>query len=145
MSLLSHDTNDVITGCDVCINYDSPDNITFFSNGQGRIRVDSAESLEKIVDFESCVKLVNKTLADFNKLKVERIIPLYVIHSTYNFDNEDNKEYIDTPGKKVEARPVYAFLFSKKEENEDLGISKEYEHYVLVDMETGELTTDFKK
>ena len=79
-------------------------------------------------------------MADFNKLKVEKIMPLYTIYSIYNVDKH---EYISQPGRKVEARPVYAFLFNKKEENEDLGISKEYEHFILVDMETGELTTDF--
>lgn len=137
----SDDTSDdVITKYDVNINYDASGNITFFSNGSGKIKVDSAESLEKIVDFKSAVKLVNKKMADFNKLKVERIIPLYAIYSTSNFEND---EYISDPGKKVEARPVYAFLFDKREENEDIGISKEYENFVLVDMETGELTTDF--
>ena len=129
-----------IAGCDVNISYDTQDTITFFSNGQGTIKLDSAQSIQKIVDFESAVKLVNKKLADFNKLKIEKIIPLYVIYSTIGPAPND---YISSPGKAVEARPVYAFLFDKRKENEDLGLSKEYEHFAVVDMETGELTTDF--
>ena len=139
-SMFFDDSDEVINRYTTNINYDVPDSVTFFSGGDGKIKLDSAESLEKIVDFKSAVKLVNKKMADFNKLKVEKIMPLYTIYSIYNVDKH---EYISQPGRKVEARPVYAFLFNKKEENEDLGISKEYEHFILVDMETGELTTDF--
>ncbi len=137
----SDDTDEVITGYYVNINYDSPDNISFYSNGDGKIKVDSEEKLEKIVDFKSAVKIVNKTMADFNEIKIDKIIPLYVIYSSQNFEN---KEYMSSPGKEVEAKPVYAFLIDKKKENEDLGLSKEYEHFIIVDMETGELTTDFE-
>lgn len=77
------DSNEVINRYTTNINYDAPDSVTFFSGGDGKIKLDSAESLEKIVDF--------------NKLKVERIIPLYAIYSTSNFEND---EYISDPGKK---------------------------------------------
>ncbi len=139
-SMFFDDSEEVINRYTTNINYDAPDSVTFFSGGDGKIKLDSAESLEKIVDFKSAVKLVNKTMADFNKLKIEKILPLYTIYSIYNVGKH---KYISQPGRKVEARPVYAFLFDKKEENEDLGVSKEYGHFVLVDMETGELTTDF--
>lgn len=141
VSQISDNSEKKLVGCDINISYDTQNTITFFSNGKGTIKLNSAESLEKIVDFKSAVNLVNKKLADFNKLKIEKIIPLYVIYSTYDIDTND---YISAPGKSIDARPVYAFLFNKKDENEDLGISKEYEHFVIVDMETGELTTDFE-
>lgn len=93
--LTSDDTDKVITGFAVNINYDSPEDMSFFSNGKGTIKLDSAESLEKIVDFDSCVKIVKKTMADFNKLKIERVIPLYIIYSTSNDEKED---YVSGPG-----------------------------------------------
>ena len=97
---------------------------------------------EKLVDFQSAVKILEKELSTFNKLEIVEIEPVYVLHPIYDYKAG---EYYAAAGNKVIARPVYSFLIEYGDDdngiyiNEDNGLV-----YVNVDMVTGELTTNFE-
>lgn len=121
----------------IFMDYDGPDELCGFSNGTGLLKVDSAEPVEKIVDFESAVKLVNEKVSGFNEKDITKILPLYVLHPEYNGE----KKVYPAQGQKVTARPAYAFLFKTEDDEAEFGINKSNVYdVVLVDMETGDLT-----
>ena len=107
---------------------------SFFSRNMN-VAIDSTEPVEKVVDLESAVRIVRDTLSGFGAFHISEVLPLYELKL------EDNCE---APGAEIEARPVYAFLVKREHEDSNLGILKigECAHYFLVDMVTGELTTD---
>ena len=108
---------------------------SFFSRNMN-VAIDSTEPVEKVVDLESAVRIVRDTLSGFGAFHISEVLPLYELKL------EDNCE---APGAGIEARPVYAFLVkSNNNETDRLGILKlnDCAHYFLVDMVTGELTTD---
>ena len=74
-------------------------------------------------------------MSGFGVFHVSEAIPLYFMFL---------KDYEEAPGKKIEARPVYAFLVTEKSEDMNLGVLKrgQCKHFFLVDMVTGEFTTD---
>ncbi len=125
----------------VNMDYDSRDKLTFFSNGHGRIKINAAEQVTEVIDLESAVRLVNDKLASFHELKVSKLLPLYALYPKY----QTEETAFASPGQKVEGRPVYAFLINMdKEGPSEFGIRRSAEHYVYVDMVTGEITTDFE-
>ena len=109
---------------------------SFFSRNMN-VAIDSTEPVEKVVDLESAVRIVRDTLSGFGAFHISEVLPLYELKL------EDNCE---APGAEIEARPVYAFLVKREHEDSNLGILKigECAHYFLVDMVTGELTTDLE-
>ena len=125
----------------VNMDYDSRDKLTFFSNGHGRIKINAAEQVTEVIDLESAAVLVNELLASFHELKISKLLPLYALYPEYPTDDTA----FSSPGQKLQARPVYAFLINMdKEEVSEFGINRSAEHYVYVDMVTGEITTDFE-
>lgn len=107
---------------------------TYFSRNM-EISIDSVEPVTKIVDYESAQRIVKETMSGFGVFHVSEAIPLYFMFL---------KDYEEAPGKKIEARPVYAFLVTEKSEDMNLGVLKSSQctHFFLVDMVTGEFTTD---
>ncbi len=132
----------VLSQTSVNMNYEGKDKLTFFSNGNGRIKINSAEPITtEIIDLESAAVLVNELLASFHELKISKLLPLYALYPEYPTDDTA----FSSPGQKLQARPVYAFLINMdKEEVSEFGINRSAEHYVYVDMVTGEITTDFE-
>ncbi len=121
------------------LNYDNRDQMSFFSNSVGRLKIDSAEKVSEIVDLESAIRLVNREVSGFHQLKIDKVLPLYALYPKYNTE----KELISFPGQKVEGRPVYAFIIIDGEENAEFGINKENACKVIfVDMVTGEVWTN---
>lgn len=107
---------------------------SFFSRNESFV-IDSAEPVEQVVDFDSAVRIVNETLSGFGKFDIAEVLPLYALYL------DDSSEM---PGAGITAKPVYAFLVRKQEEDSELGILKfgYCKNFFLVDMVTGELTTD---
>ncbi len=132
----------VLSQTSVNMNYEGKDKLTFFSNGNGRIKINSAEPITtEIIDLESATVLVNELLASFHELKISKLLPLYALYPQYPTDDTA----FSSPGQKLQARPVYAFLINMDKEGfSEFGINRSAEHYVLVDMVTGEITTDFE-
>ena len=121
------------------LNYDNRDQMSFFSNSVGRLKIDSAEKVSEIVDLESAIRLVNREVSGFHQLKIDKVLPLYALYPKYNTE----EELISFPGQKVEGRPVYAFIIIDGEENAEFGINKENACKVIfVDMVTGEVWTN---
>lgn len=124
------------------IDYDGADSLCGFSNGTGTLKVDSEKPVERIVSFESAVKLVNEKVSGFNENKIKKILPMYVLRPEY----ETEKYLYPVPGQKVSARPVYAFLVKTEEDDSEFGINKSNVYNaVLVDMETGDVMMSFAK
>ena len=130
------------------IEYDDKDVLSWYTNLASMIKFESSESVERIIDFKSAVKIVNATLAGFNKLQFDKVVPLYIVVNKDYID--DKKEY----GNKdifAEARPAYAFMVLKndsevkaEQKNPDSGYIKSniYEYLFFVDMITGDYYTN---
>lgn len=126
---------------DIQLNYDNRDQLSFFSNGSGRFKIASAQKVEKIVDLQSAVRLVNREVSGFNQLRVNKILPLYALYPKY----QKEEQLFPFPGQKVEGRPVYAFIIIDGEENAEFGINIENTcKAVFVDMVTGEVWTNIE-
>ena len=107
---------------------------SFFSRNID-VSIDYTENIEKVVDFESAINILEETISGFGVFHISEIIPLYAL---YLKNNEE------APGAGIEARPVYAFLVKKELDDFGRGIIKinGCEHFFFIDMVTGELTTD---
>ena len=119
------------------MDFENPILPSFFTRNES-FSIESSEPVTQVVDFESAVRIVEKTMSGFGSFYIQEILPLYMPYTV---------EHCKMPGKKMEARPVYAFLTKGEEEGEpDRGIMKlgRYGHFFLVDMVTGELTTDLE-
>lgn len=134
--------NSVLSCTGAHLNYEGRDKLTFFANYDGRINFVSAEPVEKVIDLESAARLVNEKIAGFNKFKVSKLLPMYALCPQYK---EEGVFAFSTPGQEIVGRPVYAFLVNMEYAGiSDFGIHVTPEHYALVDMVTGEITTDFE-
>lgn len=133
---------DIIT-YGVNLNYDGIDQLSYFTNTSGKFVINSSEVINKVVSPESAVKLVNRTLAGFNKIKFDRIIPLYALYPEY----DSATQLYSGPGQVVKGRPVYAFLIRGEEDDSEMGIHKvnSYKSFFFVDMVTGEFTTNIDR
>lgn len=121
------------------LTYDDIGKPTYFSTVYSQLKVDSVESVEKIVSLKSAVRLVNEEMSGFQELKISKVIPLYVLYPVYITDDESSV----VPGPKVEVKPVYAFIINKGSVEAEFGITKSNAYRVFfVDMVTGELTTN---
>lgn len=120
--------------------YDNVDMLSGFSIGTGLLKVDSEKPVEKLVDFESAVKLANEKVSGFNQNKITKILPLYMLQPEY----ETEKQVYSVPGQKVKARPVYAFMMKREDDSSEFGINKcNVYQVVAVDMVTGEVAVYF--
>lgn len=97
--------------------------------------MDSAEPVEKIVEPDSAARILKEKLSGFGVFHISKVLPLYALYT---------KDYEESPGAEIEARPVYAFLVENHKEDPQIGVIKtnNCEHFFLVDMITGEVTTD---
>ncbi len=122
------------TNLAVQMEYDDESIPSFFSRNEGFV-IDSAEKVEKVVDFESAVRIVNETLSGFGTFEITEVCPLYALYV---------EEDYNMPGAGISARPVYAFLVQAQGEEPGMGILKfgTCKNFFLVDMVTGELVTD---
>jgi len=110
------------------------------ANNLGTIKINSSEKVDKVVSPESAIRLVNKTLSGFYKFTFESVLPLYALYPDY----DPKTQFESGPGQVIKGRPVYAFLIKGEEDNSEMGIHKtnSYRNFVVVDMITGDLTTD---
>ncbi len=110
----------------------------FYSRNEG-FGVDGAEPLEQVVSFESAVRILSEKISGFGVFHITDVLPLYDLYPDFDAGVE---------GRKIEARPVYAFLVEQKGEkrNETFGLVKPgwNRYFFFVDMETGELTTNLE-
>lgn len=122
----------------VNMNYEE-EKLTYFSNGVGGLKINSSKKVDKIIDLESAVKIVNEEISGFNKLNISKIIPVYALYPQY----KSSEEQFSYEGQKVEGRPVYAFIINEGEDDSVLGIYKSNScKFIFVDMITGEITTN---
>lgn len=139
--MIGHGGQAILTNTCVDISYEGKDRISDFTNCNGRIKINATEPLTKIVDLKSAVGLVNDTLSGFNQLKISKLFPAYALFPKYSSENME----LAMPGQKVEGRPVYAFLINMDYQGtSEFGIIRAAEHFVYVDMVTGEITTDLE-
>lgn len=109
---------------------------SYFSRNMN-VSIDSTESVKKVIDLKSAITILKEKLSGFGVFHVSKILPLYELKL------EDKSE---APGAKIEARPVYAFLVGEKQDDTPSAIIKtnNCDHYFLVDMVTGQITTDLE-
>jgi len=77
----------------------------------------------------------------FQKIDISEIIPVYIVELI------DGQNTDHMPGLKYTAKPFYLFLVDEKYEvGDSISISRQnsYRYYYLVDMVTGEFTTNMK-
>lgn len=121
------------------LNYDGSGQMSFFSNGVGKINVDSRQEIKEVIDLRSAIQLMNEEMSGFSELKITKILPMYVLYPQYKTD----EELYSVPGQKMEGRPVYAFLIAEGTDDTEFGINKSNAYKVIfVDMVTGEVTTN---
>lgn len=121
------------------LNYDGWEQLSFFSNGVGKINIDSGKEINEVIDLKSAIQLMNEEMSGFRELNITKILPMYVLYPTYQTD----EELYAVPGQKMEGRPVYAFLIAEGSDDTEFGINKSNAYKVIfVDMVTGEVTTN---
>ena len=100
------------------------------------------EMADKVIDFDSALKLAEEKLSGFNRLKVVEVRIEYVLKPIYNPDKQSPYgEHIT-----MEARPVYTFYIpcEHEENNYEYGITEANGLvYVNVDMLDGTVTDNF--
>ncbi|MCI8307144.1 MAG: hypothetical protein HFH14_03745 [Lachnospiraceae bacterium] len=116
------------------LEYDGFETPCFFSRNF-HLGVKSAEQVQKLVDFDSAVRILKETMSGFGVFHISKIYPMYLLKLT------DKSE---GPGAAIEARPSYAFLVTYNGADSSIGIikSSSCDHYFFVDMVTGEVTSD---
>lgn len=121
------------------LNYDGMDALSFYSNGVGKITINSREEIDEVIDLQSAVQRMNEEMSGFRELNISKILPMYVLYPIYETDEEPYA----VPGQKLEGRPVYAFIIEEGVDDTEFGINKSNATKVIfVDMVTGEVTTD---
>lgn len=121
------------------LNYDGMESLSFYSNGVGKITIDSMEEVDEVIDLQSAVQRMNEEMSGFRELNISKILPMYVLYPIYKTDEEPYA----VPGQKLEGRPVYAFIIEEGEDDTEFGINKgNAARVIFVDMVTGEVTTD---
>lgn len=126
---------------DINMSYDDSLKLTDFSNGSGHLTIKKYTKIDQVLDLKSAIKIVNEKMSGFNKLKVNKIIPLYALFPQYDTD----KESFSKSGQGVLAKPVYAFIIpddTMDDENATEIYKSNSCKYIFVDMVTGELTTN---
>ncbi len=121
------------------LNYDGREQLSFFSNGVGKIHIDSSKEIHEVIDLKSAIQLMNEEMSGFRELNITKILPMYVLYPKYKTD----EELYSTPGQTMEGRPVYAFLIAEGTDDTEFGINKSNAYKaIFVDMVTGGVTTN---
>ena len=107
------------------------------------INGDGVKTSDKVIDFDSALKLVEEKMTGFNRLRVVEVRVEYVLKPVYDY----GKESAYDEGIIMEARPVYTFLIPQEYEVNDYayGTSEEANGlvYINVDMLDGTVTDNF--
>lgn len=107
------------------------------------VDVVSEDMADKVIDFDSALKLVEEKMTGFNRLRVVEVRVEYVLKPVYDY----GKESAYDEGIIMEARPVYTFLIPQEYEVNDYayGTSEEANGlvYINVDMLDGTVTDNF--
>ena len=113
-----------------------------YNNGWGNLVLNNSNKVDKVIDFNSAVRIVNSEISGFNQLEIYKIIPLYALYPEV-IQDPDIDEFPWT-GQKVSARPVYAFIMKadKKGENKSSDDKSNDYKYIFVDMIDGTISTD---
>lgn len=101
------------------------------------IRINKKKRLGKVLNVESAIRIVSDTYSGFSKIKVEELKPVYLVIPHYK---KDGKTFYAKKGNRVELRPVYRFLIRNNEKNDVL---QNMYFYICVDMQTGEIMSNF--
>lgn len=127
--------------------YEDGDTMVRFTVNNNLFEIIDSKKIDRVVDFESAVRIVEEKLASFNQFEFCDVRPLYIMETI-----SDDSGNIDpsAPGMEIVAKPVYAFLekgnLSYDELPDDIVIAlNKYNRFVYVDMVTGELVTDIGK
>ena len=121
------------------MNYEKKGELTYFSNNIGGLEINSSKKVDKVVNLESAIRIVNEKLSGFNKRTISKIIPIYALYPQYKSD----EEMFSSVNQVVEGRPVYAFIIDEGEDDSALGIIKcNACKFIFVDMVSGEITTN---
>lgn len=113
-----------------------------YNNGWGNLVLNNSNKVDKVIDFNSAVRIVNSEISGFNQLEIYKIIPLYALYPEV-IQDPDIDEFPWT-GQKVSARPVYAFIMKadKKGANKSSDDKSNDYKYIFVDMIDGTISTD---
>ncbi len=112
-------------------NYEGRDKLTFAAVYKSQLN--NAEPVDKVITPECAFEIINNTFSGFKKIEASDFRILYGLFP----DNENAMSY--------EGRPVYAFWINKENNGiTDFGINILPEHYIYVDMITGEITTSYE-
>ena len=110
---------------------------------QLNVDVESEDMADKVIDFNSALKLVEEKMSGFNRLNVVEVRIEYVLRPLY----DPEKESVEDEGIIMEARPVYSFLIPNGYQEDDFSYSFSDEEnglvYINVDMIDGTVTDDF--
>jgi hypothetical protein len=122
--------------------------IEYFSNGIGSLTVCDSVAVEKVIDLESAIKLVEQKLSGFKKYNIKDIVVQYDMFPNYRYKVEkgEKKGNPSGYGVNVYTRPVYSFVLSKVVE-EDGGFyinESDLYGYVDVDMIDGTIYCDLQ-
>lgn len=99
---------------------------------KAKYKLNSATAIDKVITPECALKIINKTFSGFNKIDASDFRIIYGIFPSSDMAGQ------------FEGRPVYAFWINKDYNGiSDFGISILPEHYIYVDMITGEVITDY--
>lgn len=120
--------------------YEDIDEMTWFSVNNMAIEVVQDKPFEKIVDFDSAVRIVCDKLSGFRQFQVDDVVLMYDMQTYVDGKTDPYK-----PGKVLTARPFYLFLVKGAPEQDDgahLLMENYYTKAVMVDMITGEFISN---
>lgn len=138
-------THEKVTNFSAEFNYENREKFSFAAL-QKKCRINSVKSVDKIITPECALKIVNKTFSGFGKIEASDFRAIYACFPVLeSVDGYKDKNVSYKAGQKIEGRPVYAMWINKENNGiSDFGISIVPEHYIYVDMISGEITTDYK-
>ncbi len=112
------------------------DELTYFSNLGGRLKLKEAEKVDQVVDLESAIKIVHEKLSGMT-YSFDDIVPLYILSPWECSSGQNGFE----PGVRVTGTPVYAFIIKDAKGSSMKPNCGEY--YCFVDMISGNFGTNF--
>lgn len=119
--------------------FDDKDHLSFFSRNCF-FEIQSPKKVDKVITPECAAGIVEEKMSGFGILHIEQAFPMYALFC------KDTTGLFQKTGAEYEARPVYAFAVNKSaaeyEQNDITIPSNGIKHFFLVDMVTGEFTTD---
>ncbi len=129
--------------CKVEFNYEGKDKITFAAL-QTKYKLNSVKAVDKVITPECALKIINKTFSGFGRIEASDFRVIYGLFPSSG-PVESNEDINHKEAELVEGRPVYAFWINKDSNGiSDFGMSILPEHYIYVDMITGEIITNYK-